>query len=117
MVSTDCSLLFEGFDRATNSRGGTAFVESYCQSLYKTHTKSITSRRSRPSFAASLTTPRKKDGGIRPIAVGNVFRRLASKVAAKRAIPELRRKLPPVQHGVSGGCEVAAHAVRAFVQP
>ena len=69
-------------------------------------------------FAANLTALRKKDGGIRPIAVGNVFRRLASKIAAKRIIPELRRQLSPVQHGdgVSGWCEVAAHAVRAFVQ-
>ena len=33
-------------------------------------------------------------------------------------MPELRRQLPPVQLGVgvSGGCEAAAHAVRAFVQ-
>ena len=69
-------------------------------------------------FAANLTALRKKDGGIRPIAVGNVFRRLASKIAAKRVIPELRRQLPPVQLsiGVSGGWEAAAHAVRAFVQ-
>ena len=69
-------------------------------------------------FAANLTALRKKDGGIRPIAVGNVFGRLASKIAAKRVMPELRRQLPPVQLGVgvSGGCEAAAHAVRAFVQ-
>ena len=69
-------------------------------------------------FTANLTALRKKDGGIRPIAVGNVFRRLASKIAAKRVIPELRRQLPPVQLGVgvSGGCEAAAHAVRDFVQ-
>ena len=69
-------------------------------------------------FAANLTALRKKDAGIRPIAAGNVFRRLASKIAAKRVIPELRRQLPPVQLGVgvSGGCEAAAHAVRAFVQ-
>ena len=69
-------------------------------------------------FAANLTALRKKDGDIRPIAVGNVFRRLASKIAAKRVTPELLRQLPPVQLGVgvSGVCEAAAHAVRAFVQ-
>ena len=69
-------------------------------------------------FAKKLMALRKKDGGIRPIAVGNVFRRLASKIAAKRVIPELRRQLPPVHLGigVSGGCEAATHAVRAFVQ-
>ena len=61
-------------------------------------------------FAANLTALRKKDGGIRPIAAGNVFCRLASKIAANRVIPELRRQLPPVQlvDGVRGGCEAAA---------
>ena len=56
-------------------------------------------------FAANLTALRKKDGGIRPIAVGNVFRRLASKIAAEHVMPRLRRQLPPVQLGVgvSGG--------------
>ena len=69
-------------------------------------------------LATYLTALRKKDGGIRPIVVGNIFRRLASKIAAKRVIPELRRQLPLVQLGVciSGGCEAAAHAVHAFVQ-
>ena len=69
-------------------------------------------------FAANLTQLRKKNGGIRPIPVGSVFRRLASKIASKRVIQELRRQQPPVQLGVgvSGGCEATAHAVRAFVQ-
>ena len=73
-------------------------------------------------FAANLTALRKKDGGIRTIAVGNVLCRLASKKAAKRVIPELRstelRQLPPVQLGVgvSGGCKASIHAVRDFVQ-
>ena len=36
----------------------------------------------------------------------------------KRVIPELQRQLPPDQLGVgvSGGCEAAAHIVRAFVK-
>ena len=86
--------------------------------MVKTPTRSITSTRTRISFAANLTALRKKDGGIRTIAVGNVFRRLASKIAAKRLIPEQRRQLPAAQLGVcvSGGCEAAAHAGRAFIQ-
>ena len=69
-------------------------------------------------FAANLTALRKKDGCIRPIAIDNVFRRSASKIAAKRAMPDLQRQLPPVQLvvSVSGGCEAAAHAAHAFVQ-
>ena len=68
-------------------------------------------------FAVNLTALRKKEGGNRSIAVCNVFRRLASKIAAKRVIPELRRQLPPVKLGVgvSDGCEAAANAVHAFV--
>ena len=70
-------------------------------------------------LAASLTALWKKDGGIRPIVVGNVFRRFDLEIAAKRVMPELRRQLPPVQLGVgvSGGCEAAVHAVLAYVQP
>ena len=69
-------------------------------------------------FAVNLMALWKKDAGIRPIAVGNVFRLMASKIEAKRVIPELRRQLPPVQLGVgvSGWCEAASHDVRAFIQ-
>ena len=43
---------------------------------------------------------------------------MASKIAAKRVIPEQPKKLPPVQLGVGVrcGCDAAAHTVRAFVQ-
>ena len=69
-------------------------------------------------FAANLSALWKKDGGIRPISVGNVFRRLASKISAKRVMSELHRQVPPVKLGVGVicGCEAAARAVHAFVQ-
>ena len=51
-------------------------------------------------FAAYLTALRKKDGDIPQIAIGTVFRRLYSNIAAKRVITELRRQLPPIQLGV-----------------
>ena len=38
-------------------------------------------------FSANLTALRKKDGGIRPIAVGNLLRRLASKVGCSAVTP------------------------------
>ena len=67
-------------------------------------------------FSASLTALKKKDGGVRPIAVGNVFRRLAAKIACRREMQLLGNELRPVQLGVgvSGGCEAAVHAVRCF---
>ena len=68
-------------------------------------------------FAATLTALRKKDGGIRAIAVGNVFRRLASKMATRRVVQTLGGELAPVQLGVGvqGGCEAAVHALREYI--
>ena len=69
-------------------------------------------------FAANLTALRKKDGGIRPIAVGNTLHRLASKAACRSTIRSIAGDLAPVQLGVGvpGGCEAAAHAIRAVVE-
>ena len=68
-------------------------------------------------FAANLPALRKKHGGIRPVAVGNVLRMLASKIAVNQIVQILRQKLPPVHLGVgvSGGCEAVVHAIREFV--
>ena len=72
----------------------------------------------RPSFfGASLHALRKKDGGLRPIAIGLALRRLASKMANKWASSCLLSKLAPRQLGVGvrGGAEAIVHAARAFV--
>ena len=68
-------------------------------------------------FAANLTALRKKDGGIRPIAVGNVFRRLASKIIPRRVVNDLSNELRPIQlgFGVRNGCEGAVHSIRAYI--
>ena len=67
-------------------------------------------------FGASLTAIKKKDGGVRPIAVGSIHRRLASKILAKHMSSALATELQPVQLGVGVrmGCEAAVHAVRDF---
>ena len=69
-------------------------------------------------FGAALTALRKPDGGIRPIAVGNTFRRLATKLALKPLSTELGQQLRPTQlgYGTRGGCEAAAHSTRQFSQ-
>ena len=77
-----------------------------------------------PSFAtrsfygACLIALRKKDGGLRPIAVGSVYRRIAAKVAATSASVMLGAELRPVQLGVAtrNGCESAVHTVRAYAE-
>ena len=69
-------------------------------------------------FGASLTALTKKEGGIRPIAVGCTLRRLAAKVAGFRVRDKMAALLAPRQlrYGVRGGAEAAVHAARLYVQ-
>ena len=63
---------------------------------------------------ASLTALPKDDGDLRPIAVGEVLRRLAGKCCANSVKDDMRDILEPWQVGVGtpGGCEAVVHAVR-----
>ena len=67
-------------------------------------------------YGASLCALTKKDGGIRPIAVGSTFRRLSAKLAANYGSAFLSGTLRPKQLGVGtpGGCEAIVHAAREF---
>lgn len=69
-------------------------------------------------FGATICALQKKDGGIRPVAVGNTFRRLATKIGARSIMAALGNDLRPVQLGVStqGGCEAAVHAARRYIR-
>lgn len=72
----------------------------------------------RPLFCgASLFALTKKDGGIRPIAVGCTLRRLAAKVAARLVSSDAASILMPHQIGVGVklGAEAAAHAGRSYI--
>ena len=51
-------------------------------------------------YGASLIALNKKTGGIRPIAIGSIYRRLASKICARFAIGQLASQLEPTQLGV-----------------
>ncbi|CAK1600345.1 unnamed protein product [Parnassius mnemosyne] len=68
-------------------------------------------------YGAKLCTFKKKDNGIRPIAVGSTFRRLTSKLACRYIISNLKTKFQPTQldFGTRGGCEAAVHSVRTFL--
>ncbi|CAK1587163.1 unnamed protein product [Parnassius mnemosyne] len=68
-------------------------------------------------FGANLIALTKKDGGVRPIAVGSTLRRLASKIAVRHILQKLNSEFEPVQlgFGVKGGCEAAVHALRSFL--
>ena len=68
-------------------------------------------------FGGRLFALQKKTGGVRPIAIGYTWRRLAAKCANAYALSALGEKLLPVQVGVGtpGGCEAAVHASRRFL--
>ena len=68
-------------------------------------------------FGASLFAFSKKDGRVRPIAVGLTLRRLASKLANSKALDLCSSLLAPRQLGVGvkGGAEALAHAARIFL--
>lgn len=68
-------------------------------------------------FGATLLAIAKKQGGIRPIAVGYVWRRLAAKVACNHVKITCSSLLAPRQlgFGVSGGAEAAVRAARRFL--
>ena len=69
-------------------------------------------------FGGALTAISKKGGGVRPITVGYVWRRLTGKVACRRVSEEAAILLGPRQlgFGVAGGCEASVHLVRRFVE-
>jgi hypothetical protein len=68
-------------------------------------------------FGAKLLAIRKKTGGIRPIAVGYVWRRLTAKVACSHVKESSSVLLAPRQlgFGIAGGAEAAVRAARRYV--
>ena len=69
-------------------------------------------------FGGTLIALSKKTGGLRPIAIGYVWRRLAAKCANAYALSKLGAFFAPLQVGIGtqGGGEAAVHAARNFVK-
>ena len=67
---------------------------------------------------ANLTALRKKDGGLRPIACGDVWRRLTGRCVCKDSADLFRQALAPHQFGVavSGGTEILVHTARLLYE-
>ena len=67
--------------------------------------------------SAPLTPLLKSDGGIRPIAVGTIWRRLVSKVVMKGVGKDVAKYLNDFQFGVgvSGGAEVILHSLNRLL--
>jgi len=68
-------------------------------------------------FGANLIAFRKKDGGLRPIAIGIVLRRLVARAACAATQQQAADLLAPTQLGlcIRGGAEAAVHGVRRFL--
>ena len=72
-----------------------------------------------PYFSgARLYAGNKKSGGIRPIAVGDIIRRLVSKCFSYALAEKAASLLAPFQLGVGvrGGCEALVHTARALLE-
>ena len=68
-------------------------------------------------FGANLFAAVKRNGGFRPVAVGEVYRRLSSKVCAYEVSPSAAEFLKPYQLGVGvkNGCESIIHALSSLI--
>ena len=68
-------------------------------------------------FGATLIALSKKDGGVRPIAIGNTLRRLCAKACMLKISQHLPNTFQPHQMGVGtpSGAEVVVHACRNFI--
>ena len=69
-------------------------------------------------FGRNLTALMKKSGGIRPIALGYTWCRIAAKCVNVFAISSVGDCFAPTQLGIriSGGCEAAVHAAGRFIE-
>ena len=67
---------------------------------------------------ARLHAGKKKTGGFRPIAVGNMLRRLVAKCGARKLSHRAATLLSPLQLGVGvkSGCEAILHAARDVLE-
>ncbi|KAF2884083.1 hypothetical protein ILUMI_22089 [Ignelater luminosus] len=82
--------------------------------LLPQHLKEMTSKLSSDAGKdSSLRALNKNDGGLCPIAVGNVFRRLTAKLACYKVRNYVR--LYQIDFATQRGCEAAIHTVRILV--
>ena len=69
-------------------------------------------------FGAKLIARTKIDGGLRPNALGNTLRRIASNCARSKALSERQNVFENVQVGcgTKPGAEIAAHSFRNLIE-
>lgn len=90
-------------------------IKSICKVLKLMIDGKVPSKSTPVLYGAVLAPLRKKDGGLRPTAIGTTLRRLAAKLVSKRSLL-LNNILMPSQVGFAtrSGCEVTVHAARSY---
>ena len=70
-------------------------------------------------IGAPVEALRKMSGGVRSITIGEVLRRLVSRVrcsAIKSRLPDVLLPYGQVGVGVKGGLEAAVHSIRSYIE-
>ena len=102
---------------ASAERGGRVLLSaptSFCNHIVG----GLTPESARPTFfGATLMPLKKKNGGIRPIAVGQTLHCLVAKCLSGQVAVTMGTDLVPLQLGcgVPLGCEAAAHAMHQYL--
>ena len=69
-------------------------------------------------FGSKVIALKKSDGGLRPIAIGNTFRRLSAKCAGYHVFEsrQARYRNRQVDVGTKRGAELASHVLRCLIE-
>ena len=104
--------------RATAGEGGVLLVQGLTSFVNHVLSNKTPPARNFPFFfGAAITALNKKDGGIRPIAVGCTLRRLVAKLACGSVHERLSAYLSPIQlgFGVPHGAKAVVHVARQYL--
>ena len=103
-------LLWEGGSAEAKS-GLTLLIRDICNGVFAGEAK-------KRLLACNLIPLSKKDGGVRPVAVGEVFVKCAAHCAMALIEDDMHHFFPSIQYGVrrAGGSESAAHLIRVILR-
>ncbi|XP_065315669.1 uncharacterized protein LOC135924537 [Gordionus sp. m RMFG-2023] len=106
---------FQTFLKSPNSN---SFFNSLTSFLNNIITRDIPTLAHQIIFGANLIAFEKPKGGIRPIAIGSFFRRLITKIIAKKIKTVTHSLLGNYQLGcgTKGGVDIASHCLRIYLQ-
>jgi hypothetical protein len=95
-----------------------SFVEFFTEFINRFLANKVPSELASILVSGTLVPILKKDGGIRPIVVGEVFRRLISKLCVSAVSNVATEYLEPLQLGVGvqGGCEAVLHSFNRSIR-